>query len=448
MNRLIALLPVLIAFQVGAPPALAWTWPVDGPVLRPFTFGEDPYAAGQHRGIDVADEPGAPVRAPSSGIVSFAGSVPGGGRTVTVETADGYSVTLVHLGTIAVVRHEALAEGTPVGTIGPTGDAEHDAPYVHLGIRLTSDAQGYVDPLGILPGGHAVPPAPPAPPADQVPVVPPAGSPDAPAPQVPVPAPHVPAPAHQAPAPQAPAPAPHVPAPVPEASGSVGHTPSHGDHGHRASAAAPASSPVRAGSSRMAAASAVPARRGGVDEISLADAMPSRSTARVSAVSFELPPPPSAGARSSHPGPKGASEGGLAWGSHLAPGLVAVAVATALSLVAGLAVRRRQLVHAVTADGLAPVLENGARRPAEDAGAPGPGQQDRLVFDRDLESVSLGEAKPLPDLDRDDDAAELVEMANDPCRRLSAAGAPTTRIHRVRARPPSRCRRAETISAR
>ena len=34
----------------------------------------------------------------------------------------------------------------------------------------------------------------------------------------------------------------------------------------------PASSPVRAGSSRMAAASAVPARRGGVDEISLADA--------------------------------------------------------------------------------------------------------------------------------------------------------------------------------
>ena len=67
MNRLIALLPVLIAFQVGAPPALAWTWPADGPVLRPFTFGEDPYAAGQHRGIDVADEPGAPVRAPQAG---------------------------------------------------------------------------------------------------------------------------------------------------------------------------------------------------------------------------------------------------------------------------------------------------------------------------------------------------------------------------------------------
>ncbi len=314
MNRLIALLPVLIAFQAGAPPALAWTWPADGPVLRPFTFGDDPYAAGQHRGIDVAAEPGSLVRSPASGVVSFAGSVPGGGRTVTVETADGYSVTLVHLGTIAVVRQEALAEGAPVGTIGPTGDAEHDASYVHLGTRLTSDAQGYVDPLGLLPGGHAVPPAPPAPPAEQVPAVPPAGSPDAPAPapQVPAPTPEVPAPAPHAPAPQAPAPDPNVPAPVPEAPGSVGHTPSHGDLGHRAVATVPAPSPVRAGNSRVAGESMSPARRGGADETPLVDTGLWRSTTRVPG-SFEPSPPPSAGERSRDPDPKGASEGGLAW---------------------------------------------------------------------------------------------------------------------------------------
>ena len=30
MTRLLALLPVLIAFQAGAPPALAWTWPPTG----------------------------------------------------------------------------------------------------------------------------------------------------------------------------------------------------------------------------------------------------------------------------------------------------------------------------------------------------------------------------------------------------------------------------------
>jgi Peptidase family M23 len=158
MKRLVALLPVLIAFQAGAPPALAWTWPVEGPVLRPFVLGDDPYAGGQHRGVDIAGSGGAPVGSPAAGVVSFAGTVPGGGRTVTVQTADGYSVTLVHLGSIAVGRDARLPEGAPVGTIGPSGDREHSVPYVHLGIRATSDAHGYLDPLSFLPTPETPPP--------------------------------------------------------------------------------------------------------------------------------------------------------------------------------------------------------------------------------------------------------------------------------------------------
>ena len=67
MKRLIALLPVMIAFQAGVPPALAWTWPVDGPVLQEFTLGDDPYARGQHRGVDLEARLGDPVRAPAPG---------------------------------------------------------------------------------------------------------------------------------------------------------------------------------------------------------------------------------------------------------------------------------------------------------------------------------------------------------------------------------------------
>ena len=164
MRRLLVLLPVLIAFQAGVPPALAWTWPAAGPVLRPFTLGDDPYAGGQHRGVDIAGEAGTPVRAPAAGVVSFAGTIPGGGRAVTVQTAAGYSVTLVHLGSIAVERDEALSEGATVGVIGPTGDVEHLEPYVHLGIRLTSDPHGYLDPLSFLAAREApLPPVPPAP---------------------------------------------------------------------------------------------------------------------------------------------------------------------------------------------------------------------------------------------------------------------------------------------
>lgn len=145
------LLPVLLAFQAGVPPALAWTWPVGGPVLQYFTFGDDPYAGGQHRGIDVGAPDGATVVAPAAGTISFAGTVPGGGRTLTIETGDGYSVTLVHLGAVAVGRGATVEEGEAVGTIGPSGTAEVAEPYVHLGIRVTAEENGYVDPLGLLP---------------------------------------------------------------------------------------------------------------------------------------------------------------------------------------------------------------------------------------------------------------------------------------------------------
>jgi hypothetical protein len=160
MKRLVILLPVLLAFQVGVQPALAWTWPVDGPVLRPFVLGDNPYAAGQHRGIDIGAPTGTTVRAPAAGTVSFAGTVPTGGRTLTIRTSDGYSVTLLHLGTIRAVRGAAVSEGDPVGTVGPSGVSELAEPYVYLGIRVTADANGYVDPLRFLPAASAPAPAP------------------------------------------------------------------------------------------------------------------------------------------------------------------------------------------------------------------------------------------------------------------------------------------------
>ena len=79
---------------------------MQGPVLQPFAYDEaHPYASGQHRGVDIgAGAAGETVVAPAAGTVSFAGTVPTNGKSVTIETADGYSVTLTHLGSIGVVR--------------------------------------------------------------------------------------------------------------------------------------------------------------------------------------------------------------------------------------------------------------------------------------------------------------------------------------------------------
>src|SRR5215813_12207379 len=149
MRRMVVLL--MLAAGLLPASAQAWSWPASGPVLRPFVFGDDPYAAGQHRGIDVAGDLGAEVPAPASGVVSFAGTVPQGGKTLSVRTPDGYTVALQHLGSFRVRKGDSVTEGTPVGTVGTTGELGWDEPYVYLSVRRTDDEQGYVDPLTLLP---------------------------------------------------------------------------------------------------------------------------------------------------------------------------------------------------------------------------------------------------------------------------------------------------------
>ena len=97
--------------------------------------------------------------APTGGIVSFAGTVPTGGKTVSIETPLGYTATLVHLGTIGVKRGAPVGEGSVVGTVGPSGVPELSEPYVYFGLRTTSDQQGYVDPMVFLPSPTRAPPA-------------------------------------------------------------------------------------------------------------------------------------------------------------------------------------------------------------------------------------------------------------------------------------------------
>jgi len=150
--KLTTFLAVLLSL-LWTPAAFAWSWPVQGPVLVPFSYDEShPYAAGQHRGIDIgADAAGEAVVAPAAGTISFAGTVPTSGKTVTIAAADGYSVTLTHLGSISVAKGATITERDAIGTVGPSGTAELDVPYVHLGIRLAADPNGYLDPLGLLP---------------------------------------------------------------------------------------------------------------------------------------------------------------------------------------------------------------------------------------------------------------------------------------------------------
>jgi hypothetical protein len=155
----IAALVALLALAC-APSAAAWTWPADGPVIRPFALGNDPYAGGQHRGVDVGAGVGTRVVAPATGVVAFVGSVPSGGRAITIRTDDGFSVTLLQLAETLVARGDAVGEGAAVGVVGESADAVTREPHVHLGVRVTADEDGYVDPLTLLPARVRVAPTP------------------------------------------------------------------------------------------------------------------------------------------------------------------------------------------------------------------------------------------------------------------------------------------------
>jgi Peptidase family M23 len=371
MRRLVALLPVLAALQVGATPAFAWTWPVEGPVLQPFVLGDDPYAAGQHRGVDLGARAGSAVRAAAGGEVTFAGTVPGGGLTLTVRTADGYAVTLLHLGSLALERGGTVGEGDMVGTIGPSGAAEHAEPYVHLGIRLAADPHGYVDPLTLLPHRTAPEPPPAEPPQQSG-----NGEPSAPA-------------AGEAGEPRAgtgsaPALA-HRGRPAPT------RVLGHGGTGTPAVRRVAASDRLR---ERRTPRTPDPAR-------------PQRERFR-----FEpalLARSGSGQAADSSPAPA------LKRGSNsLGRATAGVALALGLGLAAAaLAIRLGQLQDARTADRPPAVLLDLSGASAEDTVLPGPAENDRVLLDEDLEGVLLRQSKTLANLDRNDDSAELVHVPHD-----------------------------------
>lgn len=144
--------PAILAATVlcacaGAPTSAAargWELPVDGEVLRPFSIGPDRYAPGQHRGVDLTAPPGTAVRAACAGRVSFAGRVPGGGRTVSVRCGR-LAATYQHLGVVAVRRGQVVLARSRIGTVG----SPQPRPHVHLGARVAATGT-YLDPLGLL----------------------------------------------------------------------------------------------------------------------------------------------------------------------------------------------------------------------------------------------------------------------------------------------------------
>ena len=181
MRRLIlTTAAALLAFLVLVPPAwAAWVWPLRGEVITPYSNGSDPYASGQHRGIDIAGETGQPVVAAASGTVRFAGTAGSSGVTVSIRTLDGFDTSYLHLSSASVREGQSVQAGEQIGDVGTSGTRSAERPHLHFGVREAGSRHAYRDPLAFLPAG---------PPAPENPLEAPAPEP-APAPLAPAPAP-------------------------------------------------------------------------------------------------------------------------------------------------------------------------------------------------------------------------------------------------------------------
>jgi hypothetical protein len=172
---------VLAFLGLTVPASAEWVWPLRGQVITPYRNVDDPYAGGQHRGIDIAGPVGARVVAAAAGEVRFAATAGSSGLTVSVRTTDGFDTSYLHLSSASVREGEVVSAGDAVGAVGMTGSRSAAEPHLHFGVREAGTRHAYRNPLDFLPS----PETPPAPDSPH-----PAPSPaPAPAPLAPVPAP-------------------------------------------------------------------------------------------------------------------------------------------------------------------------------------------------------------------------------------------------------------------
>ena len=153
MRRLvICFLSVFLALLVLAPPAAAaWLWPVSGEVITPYRNGADPYAAGQHRGIDIAAPIGTPVVAAAGGQILHSSTVGSSGLTVSVRTSEGVDTSYLHLSSVTVREGQTVAAGERLGAVGASGTRSAEVPHLHFGVRESGSRHAYRDPLAFLP---------------------------------------------------------------------------------------------------------------------------------------------------------------------------------------------------------------------------------------------------------------------------------------------------------
>ena len=114
--------------------ALPSRWPVRGAVNSEFGNRLSPWAKVTefHSGLDIRAERGTAIRAPASGVVTYAGPQPEYGTTVIVDHGQDIRSLYGHLSQVAVHAGQKVERGALLGYTGNTGRSS--GPHLHYEI--------------------------------------------------------------------------------------------------------------------------------------------------------------------------------------------------------------------------------------------------------------------------------------------------------------------------
>ncbi len=87
-----------------------------------------------HKGIDIANVLGTPVKASNTGRVSLAESMKSNGKIILINHGHGITTIYGHLNSIKVKEGQWVKQGQIIGLIGSTGISS--GPHLHFGISV------------------------------------------------------------------------------------------------------------------------------------------------------------------------------------------------------------------------------------------------------------------------------------------------------------------------
>lgn len=111
-------------------------WPVKGYLTSGFGMRKAPIAGAtrMHKGLDISNRVGTPIRAPADGKVTFSGYDGAYGICVTIDHGNGIITRYAHLHKAAVKPGDEVLRGEVVGALGNTGRST--GPHLHYEVHV------------------------------------------------------------------------------------------------------------------------------------------------------------------------------------------------------------------------------------------------------------------------------------------------------------------------